>query len=103
MKSYPWLFSALLSLAGECAFGSDPILWAVSDGGNGHYYEIVSLSGNYTEANDVADGLGFKGMAGKIVRHAGQILLKVTTATWEQLQIRRLWEKSGNPPAFGWT
>ena len=42
-------------------------------------------------------------VAGKIVRHAGQILLKVTTATWEQLQIRRLWEKSGNPPAFGWT
>ena len=41
-------------------------------------------------------------VAGKIVRHAGQILLKVTTATWEQLQIRRLWEKSGNPPAFGW-
>ena len=34
-------------------------------------------------------------VAGKIVRHAGQILLKVTTATWEQLQIRRLWEKSG--------
>ena len=67
MKSYPWLFSALLSLAGECAFGSDPILWAVSDGGNGHYYEIVSLSGNYTEANDVADGLGFKGMAGHLV------------------------------------
>ena len=26
-------------------------------------------------------------VAGKIVRHAGQILLKVTAATWKQLQI----------------
>ena len=42
-------------------------------------------------------------VAGKIVSHGGRILLKVTTATWEQLQIRRLWEKSDNPPAFGWT
>ncbi len=42
-------------------------------------------------------------VAGKIVRHAGQILLKVTMATWERLPIRRLWEKSGHPPAFGWT
>ncbi len=67
MKSYPWLFSALLSLAAEFALGSDPILWAVSDGGNGHYYQIVSLSGDWTEANDVADRLGFKGMAGHLV------------------------------------
>ena len=36
-------------------------------------------------------------VAGKIVSHGGRILLKVTTATWEQLQIRRLWEKIGNP------
>ena len=41
-------------------------------------------------------------VAGKIVRHAGQILLKVTAATWKQLQIDRLWRKSAHPPPFAW-
>ena len=41
-------------------------------------------------------------VAGKIVRHAGQILLKVTAATWKQLQIDRLWQKSAHPPPFAW-
>ena len=39
---------------------------------------------------------------GKIVRHAGRILLKVTAATWKQLQIDRLWRKSAHPPPFAW-
>jgi hypothetical protein len=41
-------------------------------------------------------------VAGKIVRHAGQILLKVTAATWKLLQIDRLWRKSAHPPPFAW-
>ena len=35
-------------------------------------------------------------VAGKIVRHAGQILLKVTAATWKQLQIDRSGERAPN-------
>jgi hypothetical protein len=41
-------------------------------------------------------------VAGKLVRHAGRILLKISAATWDQLQIERLWEKSGAPPRFAW-
>ena len=41
-------------------------------------------------------------VAGKIVRHGGQILLKVTTGTWQQLHIEKLWHNSGAPPPFAW-
>lgn len=36
--------------------------------------------------------------AGKIVRHAGQIVLKVTQALWEQLKLPVLWLRSHEPP-----
>jgi hypothetical protein len=36
--------------------------------------------------------------AGKIVRHAGQIVLKVTRALWEELKFPALWLKSHTPP-----
>lgn len=41
-------------------------------------------------------------VAGKIVRHAGRIILKVTETLWKQLQIARLWERSADPPLFAW-
>jgi len=41
-------------------------------------------------------------IAGKIVRHAGRILLKVTKSTWEHLRMETLWYRSGAPPAFHW-
>jgi len=40
--------------------------------------------------------------AAKIVRHGGKIILKVTTATWKQLEIYLLWIRSGAPPSFAW-
>lgn len=36
--------------------------------------------------------------AGKIVRHAGEIVLKVTQALWDQLKLPMLWLKSHEPP-----
>jgi hypothetical protein len=36
--------------------------------------------------------------AGKIVRHAGRIALKVTQAVWDLLQLDRLWERAHRPP-----
>ena len=41
-------------------------------------------------------------VAGKIVRHAGQTILKVAAAAMEQLQFAALWAKSGAPPQFSW-
>jgi hypothetical protein len=41
-------------------------------------------------------------VAAKIVRHAGQIVLKVAAATMEQLQLAALWARSGAPPQFAW-
>lgn len=41
-------------------------------------------------------------VAGKIVRHGGQTVLKLTGAVWDQLQIQELWRKSGDPPRFAW-
>ena len=61
------LFLVLLGLASGFAFGSDPMLWEASSGGNGHYYQMVTLSGNWTEANDVAEQLSFKGRSGHLV------------------------------------
>ena len=41
-------------------------------------------------------------VAAKIVRHAGQIILKVAAAAMEQLQFAALWARSGAPPRFAW-
>lgn len=39
-------------------------------------------------------------IAGKIVRHAGRLVLKVSSAIYEQLQLQQLWGKSGAAPRF---
>jgi hypothetical protein len=41
-------------------------------------------------------------IAAKVVRHAGEITLKVTTATWKGINFEGLWQKSGAPPLFAW-
>ena len=38
--------------------------------------------------------------AAKIVRHAGETVLKVTRAVWNRLHIADLWERAANPPPF---
>jgi hypothetical protein len=40
--------------------------------------------------------------AAKIVRHAHETVLKVTTAVWQRLRIADLWERAANPPPFAW-
>ena len=40
--------------------------------------------------------------AAKIVRSGGRRILKVTRATWNELQIPKLWELSRAPPRFAW-
>ncbi len=40
--------------------------------------------------------------AAKIVRSGGRTILKVTRATWNELQIPKLWELSRAPPRFTW-
>ena len=39
--------------------------------------------------------------AGKIVRHAGEVALKVTQALWDQLKLPVLWKKAHTPPHIG--
>ena len=39
-------------------------------------------------------------VAGKIVRHAGKITLKITMSTWQGLDFYQLWIRSGNPIRF---
>jgi hypothetical protein len=41
-------------------------------------------------------------VAAKIVRHAGQVILKVAAAAMEQLQFAALWARSSTPPQFAW-
>jgi len=41
-------------------------------------------------------------VAGKIVRHAGRILLKVAKSAWEKIHMDDFWYKSGAPPPFRW-
>lgn len=38
--------------------------------------------------------------AAKIVRHAHEVVLKVTAAVWERLRIGNLWERATQPPPF---
>jgi hypothetical protein len=40
--------------------------------------------------------------AAKVVRTGGRTILKVTRATWNQLQIPTLWALSRSPPRFAW-
>ncbi len=42
-------------------------------------------------------------VAGKIVRHAHKITLKVTEAVWKDLDFQRLWQKANSPPPFAWS
>jgi hypothetical protein len=41
-------------------------------------------------------------IAAKIVRHSGNIILKVTRATFQALNFVQLWQKSASPPQFAW-
>ena len=41
-------------------------------------------------------------VAAKIVRHAGQTILKLAAAAMEQLRFAALWVRSGAPPRFAW-
>jgi len=41
-------------------------------------------------------------VAGKIVRHAGKIILKVTSAVYDQLRLDILWRNSTDPPRLAW-
>ena len=41
-------------------------------------------------------------IAAKIVKKAGKIILKVTSATWNSLKFNVLWEKCGTPPRVVW-
>lgn len=40
--------------------------------------------------------------AAKIVRHAGDTILKVTRAIWNRLRIDDLWKRAAKPPPFVW-
>ena len=42
-------------------------------------------------------------VAGKFVRHARKITLKVTESTWRGLRLDHLWEQANAPPAFSWS
>ena len=65
----PRLFtlSALLCLFVETGWAWQRVSWDRDEGGNGHYYQIVPLSGNWTDADAFADGLTFNGMPGHLV------------------------------------
>jgi hypothetical protein len=41
--------------------------------------------------------------AGKIVRHGGYVILRVTRASLQQLKLEDLWRRSGAPPRFAWS
>lgn len=41
-------------------------------------------------------------VAGKLVRTGGQVILKVTHATFAQLRLDELWARSADPPRFVW-
>ena len=36
------------------------------------------------------------------LRTSHQVILKVTSATWNRLQVGRLWERTADPPRFCW-
>lgn len=41
-------------------------------------------------------------IAVKIVKHSGDIILKVTQVVWDSLGFAKIWERSGTPPVFYW-
>lgn len=53
-------------LASHAALAA-PVLWDVAAGGNGHYYEVVSLSAtSWATARDQAAGMSFNGAQGHL-------------------------------------
>lgn len=41
-------------------------------------------------------------IAGKIIRTGGDVILKITNATVERLNLRTLWDRTADPPRFCW-
>jgi len=41
-------------------------------------------------------------IAGKIIRTGGEVILKITEATFERLDLRTLWDRTADPPGFCW-
>jgi len=59
------MVTALLSIAGVC--NATPIQWRVTQGGNGHYYDLVHATGlSWLQARDIAAGTFFLGSRGHL-------------------------------------
>jgi len=41
-------------------------------------------------------------IAAKIIRTAGQTILKVTAATHRRLDLKTMWHRANGPPTFAW-
>lgn len=83
-------------------------------GMNGAYYSIMVIAHFLTEAyrTDVAGDLlpqrcypttlrrTLIDFAAKIIRTGGEVILKVTRSVWDQIDIKKLWERCNNPQAI---
>jgi hypothetical protein len=82
---------------------------------NAAFYYVMLIALNAYEAfkRDVCEGIvpsevyptTFRrrviDVAGKVVRHGGQLILKVGEAVWERLKVPLLWRRANAPPAVG--
>ncbi len=59
--------SSIITLVAGSILAQGPVQWDTDAGGNGHYYQIVPLTGPWTEANAFAITMAFKGLAGHLV------------------------------------
>jgi hypothetical protein len=55
--------------------------------------EVVAITARATRVR--REAIDF---AGKIVRHSGETVMKVTAAVWERLRIAELWARAAQPP-----
>src|SRR5262249_22549308 len=50
--------SALLALTVPCLFAGGPVQWSTSSGGNGHWYQLVTLNLSWSDARVQAAAMG---------------------------------------------
>jgi len=58
--------------------------------------DVVGIGAYATTVRRIID------IAAKIVRHGGQVILKVTEATYKKLNLAHMWQRSNSPPRFRW-
>ena len=106
-RSTTWLFTALAVVCATPCF-SAPVQWTVTSGGNGHWYDVISVGDavKWDDARVAAANQSFEGNIGYLVTITSQAENQFIVSSFGDA-IRGVWTGAFQPlgsvePAGGW-